>query len=154
EVVVGTSHSGAVAYDLPGSASARVLWATGRGSYQRTGVAPAAPSALSLGSPQPSKVTPPVASISFTVEVTGGEGLVTLAAGAPRGPAPLPVVAITSERLSGPGQATVTMTAPAVLASGAVYAVDITADNGVTTRTLTLRAFVDGSSLYLPLTVR
>jgi Calx-beta domain-containing protein/VCBS repeat protein/uncharacterized protein DUF5648 len=42
EIVVGTISSGAVAYDLPGSAGARVLWATGRGSNQRTGVAAAA----------------------------------------------------------------------------------------------------------------
>ena len=39
EVVVGTVASGAVAFDLPGTASARVLWGTGRGSYLRTGVA-------------------------------------------------------------------------------------------------------------------
>ena len=38
EVVLNTAHSGFVAYDLPGTASARVLWGTGRGSYQRTGV--------------------------------------------------------------------------------------------------------------------
>jgi hypothetical protein len=37
EVVVGTSSSGAVAYELPGSADARVLWGTGRGSYLRAG---------------------------------------------------------------------------------------------------------------------
>ena len=37
EVVLGTSASGAVAFDLPGSASARVLWATGRGGPRRTG---------------------------------------------------------------------------------------------------------------------
>jgi hypothetical protein len=37
EVVVGTSSSGAVAYDLPNSASARVLWQTGRGGQRRTG---------------------------------------------------------------------------------------------------------------------
>jgi uncharacterized repeat protein (TIGR01451 family) len=36
EVVLNTSHSGFVAYDLPGSADARVLWGTGRGNYQRT----------------------------------------------------------------------------------------------------------------------
>ena len=39
ELVVGTSHSGVVAYELPGSAGARILWGTGRGSYQRTGLA-------------------------------------------------------------------------------------------------------------------
>jgi hypothetical protein len=39
ELVIGTSHSGVVAYDLPGSAAARILWGTGRGSYERTGLA-------------------------------------------------------------------------------------------------------------------
>jgi len=40
EIVVGTSHSGVVAFDLPGTAAARVLWGTGRGDYGRTGRAP------------------------------------------------------------------------------------------------------------------
>jgi hypothetical protein len=39
EVVVGTAASGLVAYDLPGTAGARILWGTGRGSPRRTGVA-------------------------------------------------------------------------------------------------------------------
>lgn len=37
EIVINTAHSGFVAYDLPGTANARVLWGTGRGNYQRTG---------------------------------------------------------------------------------------------------------------------
>ena len=37
ELVVSTAHSGFVAYDLPGSANARILWGTGRNNYQRTG---------------------------------------------------------------------------------------------------------------------
>jgi hypothetical protein len=37
ELVVGTVASGVVAYDLPATASARVLWATGRGGYRRAG---------------------------------------------------------------------------------------------------------------------
>jgi len=37
EVVLGTAHTGLVAYDMPGTASARVLWGTGRGSYVRNG---------------------------------------------------------------------------------------------------------------------
>ena len=37
EVVLNTSHSGFVAYDLPDTADARILWGTGRGSYLRTG---------------------------------------------------------------------------------------------------------------------
>jgi uncharacterized repeat protein (TIGR01451 family) len=37
EVVLNTAHSGLVAYDLPGTANARILWGTGRGNYQRSG---------------------------------------------------------------------------------------------------------------------
>ncbi|MCL4264586.1 MAG: VCBS repeat-containing protein [Anaerolineae bacterium] len=37
EVVLNTVHSGVVAYDLPGTADARILWGTGRANYQRTG---------------------------------------------------------------------------------------------------------------------
>jgi len=40
ELVLNTAHSGFVAYDLPGTAGARVLWGTGRGNYQRTGSVP------------------------------------------------------------------------------------------------------------------
>ncbi|HSD82743.1 MAG TPA: FG-GAP-like repeat-containing protein [Anaerolineae bacterium] len=41
EIVVGTINKGLVAYDLGGSSGARILWGTGRGSLQRTGLAPA-----------------------------------------------------------------------------------------------------------------
>jgi hypothetical protein len=37
EVVVGTTRSGVVVYDLPNTANARVLWRTGRGNFGRTG---------------------------------------------------------------------------------------------------------------------
>jgi FG-GAP-like repeat/S-layer homology domain len=37
ELVIGTVSSGVVAYDLPGTAAARVLWGTGRGGFRRTG---------------------------------------------------------------------------------------------------------------------
>lgn len=37
EVILLTAHSGVVAYDLPGTANATILWGTGRGSYQRDG---------------------------------------------------------------------------------------------------------------------
>ncbi len=37
ELVLNTARSGVVAYDLPGTANARILWGTGRGNYQRTG---------------------------------------------------------------------------------------------------------------------
>jgi hypothetical protein len=37
EVVINTAHSGVAAYDLPGTANARILWHTGRGNYFRNG---------------------------------------------------------------------------------------------------------------------
>jgi uncharacterized repeat protein (TIGR01451 family) len=37
EVVLNTAHTGLVAYDLPGTTQARILWGTGRGNYQRSG---------------------------------------------------------------------------------------------------------------------
>jgi hypothetical protein len=37
ELVVNTAHSGVAAYDLPGTAQARILWGTGRGNYLRNG---------------------------------------------------------------------------------------------------------------------
>ena len=62
EVVVGTSASGAVAYDLPGTANARVLWGTGRGNLQRTGALPAEPP------------VPPTVSIADASRVEGNSG--------------------------------------------------------------------------------
>jgi hypothetical protein len=49
EVVVGTIASGVVAYDLPNTAGARILWGTGRGSYRRSGVGCRARPGLSIG---------------------------------------------------------------------------------------------------------
>ena len=40
ELIVNTAHSGVVVYDLPGTAGARVLWGTGRGSYERSAAQP------------------------------------------------------------------------------------------------------------------
>jgi len=37
EIVLNTASAGFVAYDLPGTANARILWGTGRGSYRRSG---------------------------------------------------------------------------------------------------------------------
>jgi uncharacterized repeat protein (TIGR01451 family) len=43
EVVLNTANSGFVAYDLPGTAQARILWGTGRGNYLRNGSVETAP---------------------------------------------------------------------------------------------------------------
>lgn len=37
EVVINTAYAGVVAYDLKGTANARILWGTGRGNYLRSG---------------------------------------------------------------------------------------------------------------------
>ncbi|MBN1580928.1 MAG: VCBS repeat-containing protein [Anaerolineae bacterium] len=37
EVALNTAHSGVVAYELPGTSQARILWGTGRGNYYRSG---------------------------------------------------------------------------------------------------------------------
>ena len=37
EVVINSAHSGVLAYDLPGTSNARILWGTGRGNYWRSG---------------------------------------------------------------------------------------------------------------------
>src|SRR5256885_11249909 len=56
EVVVGTSSSGVVAYKLPNTANARVLWGTGRGNYGRTG----GPGAVAAPPPPPDTTPPSV----------------------------------------------------------------------------------------------
>lgn len=40
ELIINTANSGVVAYDLPGTASAKVQWGTGRGNFQRDGSIP------------------------------------------------------------------------------------------------------------------
>ncbi len=154
EVVLGTSHSGVVAYDLPGSANARVLWGTGRGSQKRTGVAPPAPPALLLSSAQPAKVTKPSIVASYTIDVGGSvKGAVTLSAGQPVGPAPLPTVSLLPTSLTAPGKATLTLTdhhTPGTLMPGVVYQVQVTATSGSNTQTITLYLLVGGVNRYLP----
>ncbi len=39
EILIGSTHNGLLAYDVPGSSQAGILWGTGRGSDQRTGQA-------------------------------------------------------------------------------------------------------------------
>ncbi len=71
EVVLGTVASGLVAYDLPGSAQARILWGTGRGSLRRTGFIPTG----SLG----------IGDVALTEGQVGTSlALVTVSLGAPR----------------------------------------------------------------------
>jgi hypothetical protein len=49
ELVIGTSASGVVAYEIPGSANARIKWGTARGSLLRNGQAAASDQILRNG---------------------------------------------------------------------------------------------------------
>src|SRR5436190_483285 len=76
ELVVGTSASGVVAYKLPTTANARVLWGTGRGNYGRTGV-PGTVTAL-----PPPDTTPPTVSITAPANGATVPATVTITASA------------------------------------------------------------------------
>jgi hypothetical protein len=68
EVIVNTAASGVVAYDLPGTANARVLWGTGRGNYWRSG-SPVY-SKLDLSYLHASNVAPiPAETVTFTIHL-------------------------------------------------------------------------------------
>lgn len=158
EIVVGTSRSGLVAYDLPGSANARILWGTGRGNQQRTGLAPtvATPAALTLSTTHPAKAIQAGGSASYTLQVGGtGTGTVTLSASAVSGPAPLPTVQLTPTSLTSlPGQVTLTLTdkhAAGPLIPGVAYQVTVTATRGGNSQKLTLNLLVGGTRAYTPI---
>jgi hypothetical protein len=152
EVVLGTVSSGAVAYDLPGTAGARILWGTGRGSMQRTGLAPDAEQAFTLRS-TPSLAVAAGETATYTLSVDGVSGPVSLTVGAPSGPAPLPEVTLASGTLTAPGETTLTIRdlhEPGPLVPGAAYDVTVTATSGEQSKALTLRLIVGGARAFLP----
>ncbi|MBN1250405.1 MAG: VCBS repeat-containing protein, partial [Anaerolineae bacterium] len=68
EVVLNTAHSGFVAYDLPGTADARILWGTGRGSYLRNGTPGGKPGSLAGSTKSVNNLTPaPGDSLTYTI---------------------------------------------------------------------------------------
>ncbi|MFZ5915546.1 MAG: FG-GAP-like repeat-containing protein [Chloroflexota bacterium] len=68
EVVLNTAHSGFVAYDLPGTAGARVLWGTGRGNTRRTGAILPGPLQSWRASVQPA-LPGPGSSLTYTLRL-------------------------------------------------------------------------------------
>jgi uncharacterized repeat protein (TIGR01451 family) len=97
EIVVGTINKGLVAYDVANSSGARILWGTGRGSLQRTGLAPAVTynngsldnSTKSISDPRPDpgdsltytirliNPGPPLMNARFTDTLPGNASLIT-----------------------------------------------------------------------------
>ena len=68
EVVLNTAHSGFVAYDLPGTANAHILWGTGRGNYLRNGYLGAQPGRLNSSTKSASDLAPaPGDSLTYSI---------------------------------------------------------------------------------------
>jgi hypothetical protein len=159
ELVIGTVSSGVVAYDLPNTANARLLWGTGRGSFKRTGVA-AAEDKFSL-SAKP---------VTHTIE-TGGVAVFSNMVSKPvdgnfsgtvslnvTNPAPgyltLELVPVS---LTPPGTVILTVTdhhAPGSLPQGQSYPIPIVATGGGITRTATVSLLVGGNKTYLPVILK
>lgn len=68
EVVLNTAHSGFVAYDLPGTANARILWGTGRGNYLRNAYAGVQAGSLDSSTKAASALAPAAGdSLTYTI---------------------------------------------------------------------------------------
>ena len=74
ELVVGTVASGIVAYDLPGSTNARVLWGTGRGSFLRTGAIPRNPLRALFSATTPQPIPQPGDTVTLRLTLTNPTG--------------------------------------------------------------------------------
>jgi hypothetical protein len=149
EVVIGTAHSGVVAYDLPNTANARILWGTGRGSYKRTGVS-AAEESFSLTIHPSSRAIQSGGVATYVIKVYGQvKGTVTLAA---TSPSPDIGLTLTPKSFSQPGQAVLTLTDmdSAPPPAGLWYNVPIVATGNGLTRTVTAGLLVGGPRTYLP----
>jgi hypothetical protein len=156
EVVVGTVASGVVAYDLPNSSAARVLWGTGRGNIRRTGVA-ALEEGFSIKAVQPVQAIEAAGSTTFDLVLAAGDGVsipVDLSAMiTPAGP----TIALSANQATPP--ATVSLSVmdnhpPGTLRPGAFYTIEITAVGAGKTRKQTVYLLVGGYRIGLPTITR
>ncbi len=156
EIVIGTVASGVVAYDLPGSANGNILWGTGRGNYQRTGIAAAEAGFNITGQPQ-ARAIEAGSTAAYILQVKGDSGFsgpVTLVAASP---SPSLTLSLAPTGLTLPGQATLSLTdthPTGPLVPGLVYVVPVTATGGGFTRTTTVKVIVGGVKTYLPLLLK
>ena len=155
ELVIGTTSSGVVAYDLPGTAGAQCRWCTGRGSNRRTGAAAVSPAfTLSVSPGVRAVARGGSASYRVTVSPEGGFGAgVSFSLSAPSGVS----AQLTPGSLTPPGQATLTVsdTSPAGPAlPGAWRTITMSATGGGKTRTASAKLLVGGAQTFLPLARR
>jgi hypothetical protein len=154
EVVLGTTGSGVVAYDLPGSAGARLLWATGRGSLQRTGVA--ADTGFRLRALPAAQTIRSGGSASYRLSLVPGESFQG-SAELSMGTVPPGLRAeLSPQRISLNESATLTLTDQRTLspAAGVLFTLPVTATSAGVTQALTLTLLVDGQELRLPAVAR
>lgn len=153
ELVIGTVSSGVVAYDLPDTSQARVLWGTGRGSYLRTGVS-ARERGFRVTPRLPARAIDAGRAAVYTLNVYADgcfDGSVTLSAGNPS-PASL-LMSLSPTTLVPPGSATLifTDTHPAgPLLPGLWYTMPITATGGSLMWITTAHLLVGGARTFLP----
>jgi hypothetical protein len=157
ELVIGTVASGVVAYDLPNTANARILWGTGRGSFKRTGVSPVDdPFALSASPSAKAIEASNAANYTVNVQVSSSfSGTVTLNLVNPA-PAELQVN-LNPSTFTTSGQATLTVTdqhPSGPLIPGQAYNLALTATDGAITRTTTVSLLVGGVKTYLPIVIK
>jgi hypothetical protein len=157
ELAIGTVSSGVVTYDLPGTANARILWGTGRGSFKRTGLSPIDES-FSLNTTPSSQAIDPGNMTTYLLKVQS-TGLftkpVTLNI---TNPAPTFLsLNPTSSTFTPPGQVTLTVTdlhGPGQLLPGVWYTIPISASGGGITRTAKVSLLVGGTRTYLPIVLK
>lgn len=154
EVVVGTVSSGAVAYDLPGSANARCLWCTGRGSLLRTGVAAASDGFTLQAAPSTASIEPGGVATFMLKGTAQGNFRDSLALRATSDDPKLQVrLGVSSLDLPGTTTLTVEDTSNGGEANG-YHQITLSADGGGLARTLRLGLFVGGTRQYVPLSRR
>lgn len=156
ELVIGTSHSGVVAYDLPGSANARILWGTGRGSYERTGLAPEL-NEYSLTMSSSVKAIEVGESAVFQLEINAGAAFTDTVALAVSSPAAGISVMLSDSNVSPPATVTLTVTdqrpSPPAL-PGSWYEMTLESTALGETRAHPVGLLIGGSRLYLPVVRR
>ncbi|HMP40660.1 MAG TPA: VCBS repeat-containing protein [Roseiflexaceae bacterium] len=147
ELVIGTVASGVVAYDLPGSAAARILWGTGRGSLKRSGVAAA--EGMALVAERRTLALDPAAQRMIGLRLLGETGIGQVQLSVAVVP-PGPIVSLGQNQLTPPANTTLTITAPTAAAAASLHTITITAESTTVSRSTTIEVLIGGSHTMLP----
>jgi len=156
ELIIGTVASGVVAYDLPGTANARILWGTGRGSYKRTGVA-AAEEGLSLSANPSNRAIDSGNVTTYTLTLQGSSEFTASVTLNVTNPSPTYLnLNLSSSNITLPDQVILTITDQhsGPLVPGVWYNIPVIATGGGITRTTTVNLLVGGTRTHLPIILK